>query len=200
LGEKTVHVPSIMQFPGWKKDATNDKRLVKEFYDVLVSADIWVTYYGKGFDVPYFQAKLLEHGLPYLPNTPHVDLYFTVKSNLAISRKSLANVSWFLRLEAKKTPVDGRSWKRAMAGHAPSIRYVIDHCKADVLVLEEAYMKLRPLVRQHPRVGEFLLCSHCGSHKIQRRGIAMCAGAKQQQRIQCMECGAWSKRPLLRFV
>lgn len=191
LGQKKVHVPSIMDYKGWQKDTTNDKKLLQEFYKVASEADMWVTYYGKGFDVPYIQAKLLEHGLPYLPPVPHVDLYFTVKSNLALSRKSLANVSTFLQLDAKKTPVAGTVWKRATTGHGPSIRYVIDHCKADVNLLEEAYYKLRPLVRTHPRVNGYGPCNVCGSEKVQSRGYMINTLRNKKRKMQCQDCGNW---------
>jgi uncharacterized protein YprB with RNaseH-like and TPR domain len=195
LDEDKVYIRSITDDKGWQKDPTNDKKVVKDFAKVLQEADVWVTYNGKRFDVPYMQAKLLEHDLPCLPNSPHVDLYFTAKHNIAISRKSLANVSWFLNLENKKTPVDGRTWKRAMTGHKKSIQYVEDHCDADVLLLEEAYLKLRPLVRTHPRVNGRGPCTHCGSDRLWRRGFYITTKRKNR-RLQCVDCGAWSKEPV----
>lgn len=191
LDEKRIHVPAITDYRGWDHDATNDKNLIRDFAKVLTEADIWVTYYGKGFDVPYIQAKLLEHGLPFLPNTRHVDLFFTVKHNMAISRKSLANVSWFLRLNAKKTPVDGRTWKKAMTGHKQSIKYVVDHCYSDVELLEEAYLRLRPLVRMHPLVAHHGSCQACGEKRLVKKGFIM-TSKKIRQRFQCQTCGHWS--------
>lgn len=196
FGESKVEVPSIADFSAWKKDPTNDKGLVKAAAEVLSSADMWVTYYGKGFDVKYLNSKLLEHDLPVLPNIPHVDLFYTVRGNLALSRKSLANVSYFLKLDATKTPVEGRIWKRAMVGHEDSLRYIIRHCRSDVLVLEEAYLKLRPLVRTHPRVRGFGPCRFCGSEELQRRGRVINALKKEKQRVVCKECGGWDQRDL----
>lgn len=196
LGEDKVHVPCIADRARWKRDPTNDKALVKETYRILSSADMWVSYFGKGFDVKYINAKLLEHGLPVLPNIPHVDLFYTVKGNLALSRKSLQNVAYYLRLRTEKSPVEGRIWKRAMVGHAPSLRYIIRHCRADVLVLEEAYLRLRSLVRTHPRVDGFGPCRYCGGTRLQKRGTVINALRARKQRIVCAECGGWDQRDI----
>jgi uncharacterized protein YprB with RNaseH-like and TPR domain len=196
LGKKKVYIPAITDYKGWKKHPWDDKKLVSDFKKILEEADMWVTYYGKGFDVPYLQAKCLEHDLGILPNCPHVDLYFTVKSNLALSRKSLDNVSKYLNLENKKTPVTGGAWKRAMCGDKKSIKYVIDHCDADVLILEEAYLKMRGLVRTHPRVGGLGVCRTCGEDRLQSRGYRINNLQQRRRRIQCQICNSWDTRPL----
>lgn len=192
LDEKKVHVPSLLTHPG--KHMIDDRPLVKHVHEIMGSADMWVTYFGKGFDVPFLNSKFLEYGLSILPNIPHVDLYFTVKSNMSLSRKSLQNVAYHLDLEAKKTPVEGRIWKKAMIGDQKSLLYIIKHCRSDVLLLEEAYLRLRPLVRTHPRVSGFGPCRYCGSTRLQRRGIAITKLKNEQQRIQCQACGGWDQR------
>lgn len=197
LGEKEVHVPSIMNYKGWKKDPTDDSKLVKDFLEVYKQADMTVTYFGSGFDRPAFTAKVLEHGLEVPPSVPMVDLFYTVKSNMAISRKSLQNVGYYLGLSTEKTPVEGKVWRKAQAGDEGSIQYVLDHCEADVKILEEAYLKLRPLVRTHPRVAAYADCRFCGG-KVQSRGYAITSTKGERQRFQCMTCGGWDTRAKLK--
>lgn len=194
-GAPEVQVPSLMDYKGWNKDVTDDSKLLKDFHDVLMEADMLVTYFGKGFDIKMVQSKFLEYGLPVLPNIPHVDLFFTVKSGMTLTRKSLDNVSRYLNLENEKSYVSGKIWKKAMAGDRESINYVIEHCKADVLVLEELYTKLRPLVRVHPRVAEYGQCANCGSSHLQRRGYALTTTKGRKVRAQCQDCGAWHTFP-----
>lgn len=193
LGEKKATVLSITDFPGFEKDRTNDKALIKAFFEVYNSADLTVTYYGKGFDLKMLNAKALEHNLPYPAPVPMVDLYFVVKGNLSLSRKSLGNVGIFAGLTTKKTPVTAVAWKKAATGHKPSIKYVVDHCRADVDILEEAYLKLRPLMRTHPRVAGWEPCRYCGG-KTQRRGKALTALKSARYRFQCTSCGGWETR------
>jgi uncharacterized protein YprB with RNaseH-like and TPR domain len=193
-GNHAMHVPSLMDYPGWKRDVTDDRKLIKTFHDVMMEAEMLVTYFGKGFDIKIMQSKFLEYGLPVLPNIPHVDLFYTVKSNMTLTRKSMDNVAHYLNLDAEKTHLSGTIWKRAMAGHVESMRYVIKHCRADVLVLEELYTRLRPLVRMHPRVAGWGPCRNCGSTDLQRRGIALTVTQGTRYRVRCNQCGAWENR------
>src|ERR1700674_4282950 len=112
LDEKQVHVISIMDYDGWDKDVTNDRKLVADFHKVLSECDMQVTFYGKMFDWPWMTGKFLEYGLEPLPNIPHVDLFFTARSNMRITRKSLDNISKYLGLPQKKYYVEGKLWKQ----------------------------------------------------------------------------------------
>lgn len=190
--ESKVHVLSIMDYPGWRKDVTDDSRLVKDFHKIMMEADMYVTYFGKGFDLKWMNTKFLQHGLPILPNTAHVDLFYTAKSNLNLSRKSLDNVSRAFGLEEKKYRVDGDIWKRARVGDPECLKQVIEHCYADILITQQAYELLRPLVRQHPRVSEFYTCRNCGGDHLQRRGAMLSTTKGKKIRFQCMDCAAWS--------
>jgi uncharacterized protein YprB with RNaseH-like and TPR domain len=174
----------------------NEGRLVRVVAERIQEADVLVSYYGKGYDIPFLNAKMLEYDLPVLPNIPHVDLYFTVKHTLAISRKSLANIAYFTRAKSSKTAVEGRLWKAAMIGDKKALAEIARHNIADVQVLKEVYNKLRPLVRQHPRVNGYGPCRTCGSEKLQRRGIAITQLKSQRQRVQCQKCGSWDLRSM----
>jgi uncharacterized protein YprB with RNaseH-like and TPR domain len=197
LGEKVVTVLSIADYPVFATQPWNDRQLVRDFLKVYVSADLTVAYNGVLFDKPYLMAKIMEHGLPVPPNIPVQDPYFTVKSNFRLSRKSLQNTAYFLGLSNEKTPVEGRIWKRAATGHRPSIKYIIDHCEADVLVLEELYLRLRPLMRTHHRVGFDLgHCRFCNSSRLQSRGLAVSKLKGQQRRVQCRDCAGWDTRTI----
>lgn len=195
LGENKVHVVSVLDTPAFKKDPTNDKYVVKEFLKVYKEADVALTYNGILFDRPYILAKTLAYGLEVPPNVPMIDLYFTVKSNLRISRKNLWTVQKFLNLENSKSGVDGKIWRRAAVGHEPSIKWIVKHCKDDVKVLEEAYLKLRPLVRTHYRLSRDLgHCRYCDSSRLQSRGTSVTKNKGPVRRIQCQDCSGWDTR------
>ncbi len=194
LGKPKVYVPAITEYESWDRDKTDDSGLVSDFLQVYESADMVVSYFGKGFDTKFLNAKLMEASGRLLPNTPHVDLFYTVKANLALSRKSLENVGYFLGLSQEKTKVEGKIWRRAATGHGPSVNYIVRHCRADVLLLEEAYLKLRPLVRTHPRVSGTGPCRVCGSTRLHSRGIALSTTRGTRHRYQCQSCGAWETR------
>lgn len=193
-GQKTVHCPRIDRSrPNFRKA---EKALLQDFLAVYETADVIVSYNGKMFDVPFLQAKALEHGLGVLPNPSHVDLYWTAKHGLRISRKSLQNLAYYLGVPHEKTPVEGRIWVDAMMGVPKALNYIVAHCKADVLVLEDVYKIMRPLVRQHPRVMGPLLgcCRFCGSQHLQRRGRYINKAKSEFQRVRCMDCQGWDSR------
>lgn len=173
----------------------DDRVLTGEVHKVMSAADMLVTWYGKGFDVPFINSRVIDAGLPPLPSTPHVDLYFTARHHLKLSSNRLASVQNFLQLKTEKTPLTRRVWRRAQAGDVPSIKYVVDHCRADVDVLEQAYEKLKPYVRQHPFVGSVKACRVCGG-PVQKRGYALTALRGPRCRVQCTGCGAWETRAI----
>lgn len=198
LGEKETHVISIMDFAGWKKRPTDDRRVVEAFLKVYNSADTTITWYGRMFDLPAVTAKCMEYRLGIPSNVPMVDLYFTARNNLAISRRSLKNVSEYLGLDTEKTPVAGHVWRSAMGGDSKSIRYVIEHCEKDVEVLEEAYECLKPLVRTHPRTHRVrtsadCTCRVCGSENVLLKARVISAAGYECRRTQCQDCGYWSR-------
>ena len=199
-GKREVHVLSLLDFPKiFGVDPTNDSRLVRAFYNVLAQADVWVTWYGERFDARMFNAKLMEHRLRPLPHIQHIDLWKTAKYQMKLSSNRLKNVCAYLDLP-EKTPVLGKVWRRARTGHGPSVRYVIEHCRQDVKVLEMAYERMRPWVHAHPHLGLIAglrdACPHCGMEgKLRRRGV-MYTKVRVYQRFQCQHCGAWSRARL----
>lgn len=175
-------------------DTAQDDKLMKLVYEKIGEADMVVTWYGKGFDWKFLNTRMLDAGLPPLPDVAHVDLFFTAKHHLALTSARLANVQEFLRLPTAKTQLTKRVWRRAQAGHVDSIRYIIDHCRKDVLVLDQAYQKLKPYVRQHPRVSSDMeQCAVCGSD-MESRGRAITVSGGPKKRYQCKGCGHWATR------
>jgi hypothetical protein len=190
-----------MDFPGWEKDMTrSDIPLLKHFIEIHNSADMVVTWFGKGFDYKWLQSKAFEYNLPYLAPVPHVDLCYTAKAHFKAGGNSLKNISELGGFTGKKTPVDSYNWRRAAVGYAPAIRKVIAHCKADIEMTTEAYERMRPLVRQHPRVNGVGPCRFCGSDRMQKRGLSLTKLKNQQQRVQCVACHSWDLRALGEFI
>ncbi len=199
LDEPLVNLLSIRNFKGWRRDPTDDSKLFKALYDVWTKADMVVTYFGaattrNGHDEPFFISKLLEHGLPVLPDVAHVDLWKVARRYLKLHSRRLAVVGEFLGIEQEKTPVKATIWKRAMVGIPEDIAYVEDHCTKDVIITEGTYLKLRAYDRTHPRIGGPGFCRFCGSSRVQLRGEAVTRSQGIKYRVQCQACGAWETR------
>lgn len=204
FGEKKIHSVSITDTSSFDRDPTNDKMLCKELLKSLEGADMWVAHFGKWFDRVMMNTRLVGHGLTPLPPIPMIDTWKICKDNLKLNSNRLATIASWLDLE-EKTPLSGKIWIKAMAGHKPSIKYVVQHCRQDVLVLEQVYEKIRCLSRNHPNVNMVhdqtdgkgpvtAKCPICGERKLRRRGKNI-ARVRWAQRYQCRECGGWSSGP-----
>jgi uncharacterized protein YprB with RNaseH-like and TPR domain len=133
-----------------------DKRLVMSLLERMKDFNIIVGYYSTGFDIPYIRAKALHYGLDFPgfisyadargnvkteSEVYHWDLYYTVKSKLRLSRKSLDNACDYLGIVGK-TPIDKDIWRRAKYGEPEAISVVLQHNIGDVVILEELHNKL----------------------------------------------------------
>ncbi len=197
-GEKEGHVLSLLDSNPICNhcglvEAVSDKKLIRAAAKVLEQADLVVSWFGKGFDWKFLNTRVLDARLKPLPPTPHIDLYFTAKHHLKLSSNRLASVQDFLQLPTAKTTLKKRVWRRAQAGHVASIKYIVDHCEKDVSVLQEAYDRLKPYVRQHPVV-KLLTDRECkiDGGRMGSKGIVW-QGGKQLRRLKCNKCGAWGK-------
>lgn len=199
VGKGKPEVESILDYLGKDNDIIKaERRLLIAVSERLLEADVWLTHYGSRgrFDLNFVQSRLLYHRLPILPpKYPQIDTWRVAKNDLKLHNNRLATIQEFLGVENEKNAIKGDQWIRALTGHKPSMAYVVEHCRRDVLVLEEVYLLLRPLVDTHPNRG--LLsggdgCSNCGGHKLQRRGYHI-TRTRKYRRLQCQDCGAWSR-------
>jgi len=196
LGKKGVKLFSVADYPGYKKDPTNDEKLVKDVRDYLSDAGAFITWYGQRFDVPFLNTRLTAYSLKPLPPVPHIDGWRIAREKLKLHSNRLASVSSFLDIE-EKTPLNGPIWIKASAGDPSALKYVIKHCKQDVLVLEQAFERIRQLATSGPNIGiiqgkNVSACPRCGEEgQLQSRGTRTTV-SQVYPRFQCQSCGAWS--------
>jgi len=176
------------------RDMWNDKEVCKRLYDVLVKADMWVTHNGRRFDIPFLNTRLLKHNLAPLPPVPHFDTCEVIWKRLKMSAR-LENVQKFFKFRSKKTDLWLETWAKAAAGNVKALKYVINHCEADIRVLAAGYKKLRVLGYRYPNMAALFednqRCPYCGkTNTSQRRGWNL-AKVRRSQRFQCRACRGW---------
>lgn len=122
---------------------TFDKRILEELREQLEDVDIIVTYYGTGFDIPYLRTRFMRWGLefPEYGTIYHFDLYYKVRSLLRLHRNSLAAACAFFGIHGK-TNLDMEQWFTARVGDPKTLKYVIEHNRQDVIILEKLFSKL----------------------------------------------------------
>lgn len=195
LGNPRVYVPTILDYS--KTNFLDDRGLVKAFSEVYNSADYSCGHYAQRFDVPMIQSKLIKYGLPPLAPIPLIDTWRVARDNFKLHSNRLATIQEFLGVEHSKTSINFDDWLQAAHGNKRALRQVVEHCRLDVLVLEEVFLKLRPLIKTEPSRQLFtedrgMECIACGSKKLQCRGYQV-AKTRKFKRLQCQSCGKWQR-------
>lgn len=197
---KVIRSYRIDDYAGWSRDPWCDRELVRDLSKFLSTADVWITYYGKRFDSPFLNTRIVYwrskgYKIDHLESVPHIDLYDTAKRKLRLHSRRLQVVSDLLG-HGDKTPLDLPVWLKAAGGHKKSIDFVAKHCDVDSIILAKNYVELLPLIPAHPHVGMLLggkaadSCPNCGSTDLQKRG-KYTTPATIRQRLFCKGCGRW---------
>lgn len=139
-----------------------DKGVVHRAAEMLRSFDCWISYYGKGFDFPMINTRLLKWGLTPLERKPHIDMYYTLKANLLTARRSQAHLLDWLRIDhtgestdrdnrdvVQKMSVSADEWNRVLDEHtrASAMRTMIKRCESDTLGLQSLYLRTKHLIK-----------------------------------------------------
>lgn len=124
----------------------SDKRIIREAKRKLESADCWVSYYGKGFDIPMLNTRLLFHGYEPIEKRPHLDLYWGLRSRLNTSRRSQGHLLSWLGLPAEKMTVGAGVWSELEVNFTENIKTMVKRCESDCKGLEALYDRTKHLV------------------------------------------------------
>jgi uncharacterized protein YprB with RNaseH-like and TPR domain len=197
VGQGKVEVLNILDYLDKSKDLIKaERRLLMDISERMLTADVWLGHYSTWYDLPFINSRLLYHKLPVLPpNFSQLDTWKIARNRLKLRNNRLITISEFLGTDDEKNAIKPEQWLRALSCHRPSMDYIVEHNRRDVLVLEEVYNRIRPLVLDHPNRGVLDGrggCAICGEQKLQKRGFHI-TRTRKYQRFQCMSCGGWSK-------
>lgn len=129
--------------------AGDDKTLCLAVSDYLKHVDCIVTYYGKGFDIPMLNTRLLNHKQFPLNPLYHIDLYFTLKSKLLTARRSQGHLLSWLQAPQQKMGVSAEMWNRVLnpKTHDAALDVMRKRCESDVAGLEGLYRRTAHLIK-----------------------------------------------------
>lgn len=200
LGQKRTHCINAWDFPEWKRDINDDKKVCEEIFKVLKTADAVVTHNGKRFDWKFLQTRLMYHKLGTLPKTHHIDTCQEMKKNLYAFNNRLGTAGELLAGDKKLENGGWQLWVKVSNRDKKAQNLMEKYCKQDVNLLEKVYIALRPLIKGIPNYNIFVAkyaggkdqCPMCGSTRLVNNGIRYNA-TTSYQRVTCNDCGGSSR-------
>lgn len=128
----------------------DDKKVVKQIKEIMSEYPLWMSYYGKGFDVPMIQTRLLVNGHKQLEKKHHIDMYYVLKFKLLTARRSQAHLLRLLETQQQKMDVSANAWNQVM--HDPKAMSLMrERCQSDVEGLQSLYDKTKHLIEEITR-------------------------------------------------
>jgi len=192
LGEKEVHVVALPDFPGYKNDKSNDKKLVESLHKLFEEADVIVAHNGNQHDQKKSNARFIFHG--FNPPSPYkeIDTKLVAKRYFKFDSNSLNNLGTYLKIGNKVENSGIKLWRSCMEGDMKAWKLMKKYNRQDVVLLEKVYLKLRPWMNSGTKINtEKGSCESCGSDHLQSRGSSICQGGIKKHRFQCQSCGRW---------
>lgn len=202
LGSKKVQAVSLLDDPErFAQDPHDDYHIVKTIHEVLSDADAIVHHFGDKFDIRMFNARLIYHGFPPLPDIIQIDTYKIAQSKFRFNSNKLDYLGEYLGL-GRKIQTDRQLWIDCWNGDKKAIREMVRYNKQDVELLEQVYLKLAPYAPAKLNLNHFYgddefepVCPRCGGSHLQQRGKRY-TRTNEWVRMQCQECGGWSSAPM----
>lgn len=116
-----------------------DKKVVEKCIKDLANFDIIYGYYSTKFDLPFLRTRAVSMNIPFphYGSLKHRDVYYIVRNKFKLHRNRLEVACNELLGKSRKTHFDGNMWRRAIQGDKTALKYILDHCRNDVIDLED---------------------------------------------------------------
>lgn len=142
-GEKEVMYQDVRG----QKNLRDDKKILKQLWELLDEADIVLGQNSDRFDIPLLNARFLEHNYPPPSVFRKLDTLKIAKRNFKFTSNKLEYTTGKYcltkKLSHKKFP-GFELWKECLAGNLEAFKEMEAYNKTDVTSLEEYYNKLKP--------------------------------------------------------
>ena len=190
-GQKSIHSLT------WDKG--DDEQLVRDFTTEVEKADEMVAHNGDNFDMKWFNARRLYHGLDPIPATKTVDTLKIARKHFYFNSNKLDYLAQLLFGESKiRTNFD--LWRDIVLKNDPvSLSKMVRYCKKDAALVELVWEKLRDYELPQTHAGVYdsgnrydrWTCSHCGSENVMQNKKRISARGIVSYTMHCKSCGRY---------
>lgn len=132
-------------YSSWTHKRSDDSKLARDVYEELKQHRVWIAHNGIKFDVPFLRTRLMKAGTEM--SQPIIyDPVRLARRYMKFGYNSLEQVGAHFGIGGK-TLVTGDHWmKAALDGNHKSMNYIVEHCVADVEILERVAEKFAHLI------------------------------------------------------
>jgi hypothetical protein len=164
--------------------------MIAGVHHALCQADAVATYNGAKFDMPKLEGQfaLLDMGLP--PKPTQIDIYKAARGWGFICNK-LDYLAPLFGLGSKVKHPGLELWINVHNKCPKAQALMARYCAGDVRLTEDLFERVRPYIRNLPRLRSGGECSSCNSDNVQRRGYNYSKLFKTE-RIFCLDCRGWT--------
>lgn len=168
--------------------------MLQAAWDLLSECDILITYNGDRYDVKKLNQAFMLAGMA--PPKPYksIDLIKTNKNRFDLPSRKLDYLVQQSGVGAKVKHTGFDLWVDCMAGDEVAWRLMRKYNIGDVVVTENAYLRLLPWITNAPHhamfTGDGGACPYCGCKKLRRDGLTH-TNVQSYQLYQCTSCQGW---------
>jgi RNase_H superfamily len=177
----------------------DDARVIRKLHAVLSQADVLVGHNSDNFDWKKFQTRCIELGLKPVDQKASIDTLKVARKEFKFTSNRLDYIGEYLGVGGKMDTPKGLH-KAVMWSVPGALKTMLEYNKRDVELLEAVYDKLKPYIRNHPRLHfdqDKPTCVKCGNHSVVKNGMRPSHGNMIQKWV-CKGCGSNLVSPLNR--
>lgn len=167
------------------------EEMTRMLWDRLDETDMLISYNGQSFDTRKVNSEFMRYGLG--PPSPYkeIDLYRQIKKHAQFYSGKLDFVAERIINKRKEETGGFQLWKDVLAGDEVAWAKFRKYQRQDVDLLVELFEEVKPWIKMpHPISEDPAACHNCGSHSLQRRGVARTLYG-WYPRFMCNACGKW---------
>lgn len=145
------------EYPSWRDGRRSDDHdITAEIMSFLEEFDVLIAHNGVKYDLPFLRTRALQYGLPPLQPLKIVDPVLAARRQLRLQSNSLDAIAKHIDAPFRKTPLEPIVWARAMMdGDVDSMNLIVEHCVADVQVLDFVAHAMRGYIKTIDSIGSF---------------------------------------------
>ena len=192
--EKRVH------YLTWD-EKQNDRTMLKEFVDIMESADEVIGHNSKKFDTKWVRGRCLFHRIPMIPQFIEIDTLTEFRKYFNLNCNKLDYLGNFLGHGSKVDYGGLDTYKKIiLKNNKSALKRMVDYCKNDVVLLQNIYEDIKPYIiaTTHRGMAEGksrLSCPECGSENYRKGCFRIRASGVKVKQVSCNDCGKFWTLP-----